>query len=1230
MSDEVIAADPAAALLRIRDLHGRLYGLGFLADRQGTVVTAHETVAGLPRVVLNTPGGQARVLGPDSIDLLPDRGLALLRTEAVGGLPGPALPIAADAGGRLIAVPHQRWEDGEPVLVQGGVLGRETVRYPHGEAFHLVEGALLLDVAGTPVAGAPVLDAETGAVIGVVAPRLRGGPEGVVRAAAIGGPAGGTAAAGAGAGAGGAAAMGDGRTTDVLAALLARNAAEVPAFGRALNLGGVLRIATAQLAAATAGPGRIADLAADRVDRDDGISGEEPQHPLTVLLGAAGSGRTTELAALAVRRAGAAHPLPTLWLRGADLAPGDRSLADTVDRALARAAGTLGVPAPRADAVAALCESAGRPLLVVLDAPEEAPLALGGSWLGAGTRWLGRSGARLLVACRPDGWEQLGGWHGDARLLWLGPLPPEAAVRASRRYGLPEQYLDARAAGHPLTVRLGGELHAAGVHGPLPGKGDAFAGWLDLACLRVARRVAAAGTARRHGAHRRGAPPPAAEDARQVRRLAAVAAGRLHEAARLMLGAGHGALGAAEFAQLFPVAGGWARAVLEERVLVAAGEGYRPGHEEWGEWLEAQHLDLDAALRLLLAEPGADGADGADAGDGRVVQPVRVVREGASAAGPGGGQEDGGAGDGVRSRGPVAAGEVATVQAVQPVQVVRAVRDGESTEGPDGAAHGVGRGRVGVVVAALGRVGEVRGAPALDVWLHRIRLALDRAEPGGDVDWWAGRLLVAGVAGSPEPAAHHALLVLLAERAGADPRFGPAFWAALPLTPAERLDLLRRLVPADPAFRTAAAELLTADPGAAVPLLCRWFDDTDPAVADLAEELLLAHRALALDELTEALVAAGHPRADGLLARLAEQEPSTLCRAVDRWSHDPRPERHVAAAVLALRTAPYASDSGRGLLRHAARTLLAREDEPALHGAALALLVGDPQSRAGYLSAALAAHRAGDPFLTPEVLAAAAADHPQEVLDALRARLTTSTSASAPGTAPESAESVGQVLRVLAGAAEPQVAGGCARLAAELLRERPELAPQIAGCLDRLLAAGHDARPLLADVLTAAPEVRSPFAAVLAAPSEEPQPAGTEAAVAVVGAVAGRARLLDTLLAAERDPEVLTAVLEALADGHAGHAPVRLCELLRRIAARWSGADEALVRCAGRVAGFARLLADWPEAGPPLPDGPALARMRALAGEGRDPQYAAAEAERRARHTETVPVPGQGRAHGTL
>ncbi|MFE2727525.1 trypsin-like peptidase domain-containing protein [Kitasatospora sp. NPDC059327] len=1234
-----VADDPGRYLLRIRDLDGRLRGLGFVADPRGTVLTAHESVADLDRIVLHTPGGQTRVLGPDSVLPLPGHGLALLRTDTVGGLPVPPLPIAAPgraAAGHAVVLPTLTGGEGPAVALRCGLLGATGAVYARPGRFHLLGGVLLLDVpvgAGPVPAGAPVLDARSGAVIGVAAPALRAPEQGGALTVA---PADGS---------------GSGEDAPELAEALARNAAGVPAYGPALNLAGVLRLTAAQVAAAGAGPGRVAALAADRVDRPDGLIGDEPSATVTALVGAPGSGRTTELAALAVRRGGGDRPLPTLWLRGADLRADDPSLAAAVERALAAAAADLGTrPPPAPDLVAALCAAARRPLLVVLDGPEEAPVPIDGAWLRAAGAWLKRVGARLLTACGDEARELLvadgggdaaerggGGAErpaptgagaasgpphapaagagareagaagraagagdelpaGDRRcaepaeglaVLRLGPLPAEAADRVRRRYGLPPGRPAAADARHPLAVRLAGELWAEGLYGEPVGRAELFAAHLDLRCLRVAQRIAADGRPRRPGAHRRGAGRPAASHGR-VRRLAAAVAGRVHEAARRMLGVEQGGLGRAAFEELFPP-GNWATAVLAEGLFVPAGPGYRLAHGEFSDWLQGLHLDLDAALRLLLGEA-------------------------------------------------------------------------EDTP-PPGGARTVPRHRVGPVAAALRRLAETWGATALDPWLHRIWRALDLRPPGSEPGWWAGRLLAAGLAASPDLAEHRALLAQLAGRiaevapaaggferlptAGLG-RFDPSFWTGLGLPVGEELSLLRRLVTADgpeQPFLAATAGRLRADPAGVIPLLCAWFDDPrglpgrpGTTVADLAHDLLHRHRALALDDLTEALADAAHPRADTLLTVLAGEEPSALCRAVDRWSHDRRPERHVAAAVHALRAAPYARGAGPELLRFAALALLAREEEPCLHGAALALLVRDPRTRAGHLPAALAAYRHGeDRFLTARALAPALESDPEAVLAAFAHRL------DAPGAA------AAETLRVLADARTPRATRRGAELVARLLRERPELAGPIAvDYLGRRLARGAAVSPvarlelrvLFGSALAArAGAVRRPFAQMLVVPV-------TDAA-----ADALRVELLDTLLATEGDREVLAAVVERLAEHCAAERPDRARTVLARAAAGLPDADELLVRCAARSAAFALLLVRWPEHEPPdRPAGPRLTRLRELAAAGHDPREAAAEAGREADRTAgqeaarvpvsgtgqpavrptRLPVPKQGQAHGTL
>ena len=80
-----------ARSIRVCDLAGRPRGTGFLADRDGTLVTSHEAVDGLARLVLHAPGdaglpGRGRPRSPP----LPEHGLALVATEG--------LDLAAAAG----------------------------------------------------------------------------------------------------------------------------------------------------------------------------------------------------------------------------------------------------------------------------------------------------------------------------------------------------------------------------------------------------------------------------------------------------------------------------------------------------------------------------------------------------------------------------------------------------------------------------------------------------------------------------------------------------------------------------------------------------------------------------------------------------------------------------------------------------------------------------------------------------------------------------------------------------------------------------------------------------------------------------------------------------------------------------------------------------------------------------------------------------------------------------
>ncbi|OYP20081.1 hypothetical protein CFC35_11545 [Streptomyces sp. FBKL.4005] len=1447
-----------AALVRIRDLAGRPRGLGFLADHEGTLLTSHEAVDGLPRLVLHAAGDRTRVVTADAVTPLPALDLALVRTEGLGAEPLPLTVRERIAAGTYVQVAAGCWREAR-------VLAATQVTYTATDGFHLLDDALELAIGtagrdalrlGGGAAGGPVLDARTGAVVGVLGTALHSAQRDAGFAVPL-------------------------RPADgALAGLLARNAATVPGYGADLNLAGILQLTTTSVGQ-DGPPGALEPLERAGITRELAAF-TTGDRPVLALVGAPGSGRTTELAALAARRARQERPAPTLWLRGADLKDADDSVADAARRALARAARIVAAsrrvrPEDLGDVtpehLARLAARAGRPLLLVLDGPEEMPPVLAHrlpAWTRGTADWLRETGARLVVACREEHWERAGrsfpsellhtpagpaapandngaalcgptprepasgatepplgptgpaassakgvaepqcgptgpalAVHGAAgpthlptalgaapaadvgpnpspaapatpppapphpdeprhplgrpatpsavadggeplpspgdgrkrllspaedtkrllspgegtkRLLSVGegthsllspdegthpllgladgrkplsgpadgpgllsspangqgplsspaagapeadhvpdttvapphavpgpgspgasphpriappahptdpsalptgpadscapsprpmnphgepagpgepavlgepaalgepavtgdpaaarepavtgdpaaarapaatpepavpgepapsepapsepaalgkpatpetshpghtgppprtpvdPLPPCLRIgdfsasegrRARGRYGIPDGVLAERDARHPLALRLLSEVRAAVPDAPVAGpvdRDDVFAAYLDLMCLRIAVRLAAAGGLR----------------GTAVRRLAARVAGQVHEAARRSLGPGQGELDRESFEAVFPwgpaparLGGGtgWASAVLAEGLLVPAGGGYRFAHEELADWIQGMHLDLDEALRALVHRPGEPRGS---------RRPVPVPHH-----------------------------------------------------------------RVGPVVQALLVLGRQHGARQLSLRLRELVDALDR-DPGS---WWAARLLARTLLEVPDAAPYTEVLRLLADRVVAWRRarrpvpadFRPAFWTALPVTDAERLDLLRRLVLADPApptagdrYLDAVAGLLAAAPTDVQPLLTAWFADERPlpatphaTVATAAQALLHTHRHGALEELTETLAACAHPRADELLAVLAEEEPSAVCRAADRWAHDERPARRAAAVTSGLRAAPYVrTDADRELLRRTALALLARPADRPLHGGALALLVRDPQSRDRYLPAALRHFADGDPQFPPSALVPALTTHPEPVLDAFRARLR--------------APDAGAAVRGLAEVTTPALARPAAALAREAARLRPEAAGHIAADVDRRLAQGATARPVLLPLVTGlldgGPEpLRAALATVLAAP-------GT------AGCRPLRRELLEVLLAREEDPAVLEAVLHAAVErGGGGEEEVRGLVhrtglLLVRTPEGATRFDRGLVDLARHVPGFAARMTRW-------------------------------------------------------
>lgn len=1201
-----------ATLVRLCDPAGRPRGTGFVADGRGTVVTSHEAVDDLPHLLLHGADGRSCRVEAHDITALPELDLALLPTGGPDALGVPPLPIASreriDAGAYVTIAAHGRRE--------ARVLGATAATYTAGGRTHTIgrtlelalgtDGSDALRLRGAAVGG-PVFDPDSGAVIAVLGTALRTGHAAAGCAVPLAGP----------------------DRDGPLGALLRRNAMDVPGYGTDLNVAGALQL-TAMSVGSAGGPSawpdpverpdalaEFNDFAAVVRDRD----GAEPAVVLG-LVGAPGTGRTTELAALAARRTRGPVPAPTLWLRGADLLADDTSVADAIARTLRQAgrivtaAGAMGdMASATPERVAALAADAGSPLLVLLDGPEEMPPVLAhrlARWTAGSVDWLRAHGARLVVACRPEHWETAGALcppdalHRPARparrlpsAVRIGDLTVGQAERARERYGLPPDALAVGHDRHPLTLRLLAEVRGALPAGA-PGRPDTeevFGAHLDLMCLRIAVRIAAQERPAPHGT--------------AVRRLAARVAGQVHEAARRCLGPGQGELDRAAFEEVFPWRTGWASAVLAEGLLVPAGAGYRFAHEELGDWVQGAHLDLDAALRALVHRWHADPVAGEGEGEGadRVPHPRR----------PGG-----------QAAPQAPAPRTPAPQAPAPRSPAPG---GPQTPAPETPAPQapvpeqphtlpVPRHRIGPVIQALLLLGRRQGPAALAHRLADLIEALDRLSAGEgkgaqtvegdtgvpfpDARWWAGHLLAETLLRVPDARPHLGVLRLLAGRIvrssadaggtgarGAYAEFGPWFWRRLRLPEADRMDLFRRLVPADGPPRTetdgdgerfldAVARRLAAHPRTLQPLLCAWFADERPLAADAdvvsrptvaaaAQALLHARRDLAVDDLADALVSSGHPRADELLAALAEDEPAALCRAVERWSRDDdRRARRIAAASYGALVAPHLTqDADRALLRRSALALLARPADTDLHGPVLALLVADPQTRDRYLPQALRAFVADGPQVSAAALAVALPTHPEPVLAAYRERLVR------PG------DGAGEVLRALAGIDAPALALHTAGLVRAYVDSHPGDTTHTAAYLDRRLEQGPAARALLLPLLTgllrdrpAPPPVRGALAGVLASPgSPASQPL--------------RDTLLEVLLDFEqggghRDPIVLEALLRAAATGCGGRPPVRTRALVHRtgmlLLRTPEGAglfDRLLVALARDVPGFGALVVEW-------------------------------------------------------
>lgn len=383
-----------STLVRICDPAYLPRGTGFVADDRGTVVTSHEAVDGLLRLVLHGTGDRSCRVAADAITALPELDLALVHTGGLDVLGVEPLPIVLRdriEAGTYVRIAAHGWREARVLGVAPVTYTATDRSYRVGTAMELAlgtDGRDALRLRGAAVGG-PVLDPDSGAVIAVVGTALRGGHTAAGFAVPLVGAS----------------------TVEPLSALLRRNATTVPGYGRDLNLAGALQLAAMSIGAG--GPGAWPDP----VERPD-VTAE-----FTAFTAAGESPRSCSASSRSP-----APVAPPNWPRSPPAGPrlrprphplaarrrsaGRRCLGRRRDLPHARAGradrhggrgrmGDMATATP--ERVARLAADSGRPLLVLLDGPEEMPPVLAhrlDRWTERTADWLRSNRARLVIACQ--------------------------------------------------------------------------------------------------------------------------------------------------------------------------------------------------------------------------------------------------------------------------------------------------------------------------------------------------------------------------------------------------------------------------------------------------------------------------------------------------------------------------------------------------------------------------------------------------------------------------------------------------------------------------------------------------------------------------------------------------------------------------------------------------------------------------------------------------------------
>lgn len=546
------------SLVKVLDAEGQLLGTGWVVTPSGHVLTCHHVVDGHVVLQLEGRGGSRATVGADSVTLVPEHDLALVTSVPELGAPLPVAPISSVPVVGYRTKGFHRLGDAIRAAfpAEGRVTGTTTVRYHTAtQEYEIVAALVLRDEEFSPgLSGAPVVDRETGAVVGVVSTMLRSDL-----------------------GAGGLAVPLSADTApQPLQAVLAENAENVPVWGRHLNVAGLRAACDEQVRAA------LDDLAllnrvglADRVPRE-GVQtrldelAERGRAPVVALVGPSGVGKSTEVAALVARRR-----RPAVLLRASALTGQAVHIGTAVAAALYEATGGQ---LPEDDG-RLMAEAAGRlgGVLVVLDALDKMPVppAALGEWTTRSLSWLRKASARLVVSSRPEYWE-----------LFTPPLlatnPPLVDVvtlgeftDAEMRAAAQRRGISVGAEAGPLHLPVMLALYADAVRSPgseaaVP-VDDVLEAYTRAAAQRIAAEIGSGASA-------------------------GTVLDWLAEAARALFEGNADELSPAEFHRIFPDALLAGDRVVSEHLMSQAPRGYRFVYDDVADWLQGRFVQLDAQL----------------------------------------------------------------------------------------------------------------------------------------------------------------------------------------------------------------------------------------------------------------------------------------------------------------------------------------------------------------------------------------------------------------------------------------------------------------------------------------------------------------------------------------------------------------------------------------------------------------------------------------------------------